>query len=217
MIVERLPSPSADRRLRPVFIGAGCSPPALISVSSSRGPCSHAKAARRDVKAAAARKLAAVVVLLLGTIGPRTAPRSSIRPPLPCCRSTHHLLPPGRRTAGAGLARSRNTADAAAPLGVTPPRLVHAVLANQTELANGYATPLPRDTIVIYTVAPHGGEFDFDNWLQISSRTSSRTSSIDRSEGWARVARTLFGRAGRFRTCSFRSGRSKGSRPTKRA
>src|SRR5439155_27027455 len=33
------------------------------------------------------------------------------------------------------------------PLGPALPLRTHVVLANQTELANGYATPLPRDTI----------------------------------------------------------------------
>src|SRR2546426_449691 len=35
------------------------------------------------------------------------------------------------------------------PLGTKPPSLTHVVLVDQTELANGYAMPLPRDTIVI--------------------------------------------------------------------
>src|SRR5438093_1786776 len=35
------------------------------------------------------------------------------------------------------------------PLGRKPPRLTHVVLIDQTDLANGSATPLPRDTIVV--------------------------------------------------------------------
>ena len=35
------------------------------------------------------------------------------------------------------------------PLGRTPPALTHVVLVDQTELANGSATPLPYDTIVV--------------------------------------------------------------------
>jgi hypothetical protein len=35
------------------------------------------------------------------------------------------------------------------PLGVTPPRLTHVVLVDQTDLSNGSATPVPFDTIVV--------------------------------------------------------------------
>ena len=54
------------------------------------------------------------------------------------------------------------------PLGTTPPRLTHVVLADQTELANGYATPLPYDTIVIFAVRPSGSQFLFDDWLRLA-------------------------------------------------
>ena len=82
------------------------------------------------------------------------------------------------------------------PLGVTPPRLTHVVLADQTEYANGYATPLPYDTIVMYTVTPSGSSFEFDNWLrQTFTHEFTHIVHLDRSEGWARVARTIFGRA----------------------
>ena len=54
------------------------------------------------------------------------------------------------------------------PLGVMPPRRTQVVLADQTERANGYATPLPYDTIVIYTVSPSGFEFVVDDWLRLA-------------------------------------------------
>src|SRR5206468_318590 len=44
---------------------------------------------------------------------------------------------------------------------VSPPPLTRVILADQTELWNGYATPLPRDTIVIYAVWPSGSELAF--------------------------------------------------------
>ena len=106
------------------------------------------------------------------------------------------------------------------PLGVTPPRLTHVVLADQTELANGYATPLPYDTIVIYTVCAVRIEFDFDDWLRlVFTHEFTHIVHLDRSEGWARVVRIDLRprRRSRFRTCSCRPGRSKGSRPTRRA
>src|SRR5438552_1719286 len=55
------------------------------------------------------------------------------------------------------------------PLGVAPPRLTHVVLVDQTELANGSATPFPYDTIVVTAVWPAGSEFlgNVDDWLQL--------------------------------------------------
>jgi len=81
------------------------------------------------------------------------------------------------------------------PLGVVPPRLTHVVLADQTEFANGYATPLPYDTIVIYTVWPSAPEFVFDDWLRLAfTHEFTHIVHLDRSEGWARIARGIFGR-----------------------
>jgi len=81
------------------------------------------------------------------------------------------------------------------PLGVTPPGRTHVVLADQTEFANGYATPLPYDTIVIYTVSPSGSQFEFDDWLQLAfTHEFTHIVHLDRSEGWARVVRSMFGR-----------------------
>ena len=81
------------------------------------------------------------------------------------------------------------------PLGVQPPPLTHVVLADQTEFANGYATPLPYDTIVIYTVWPSAPEFVFDDWLRLAfTHEFTHIVHLDRSEGWARIARGIFGR-----------------------
>src|SRR5690242_12820252 len=82
------------------------------------------------------------------------------------------------------------------PLGITPPRLTHVVLADQSESANGYATPVPYDTIVIYPVWPAGVEWDFEDWLRLAfTHEFTHIVHLDRSEGWARIARTIFGRA----------------------
>jgi WD40 repeat protein len=76
-----------------------------------------------------------------------------------------------------------------------PPRRTEVVLADQTDLANGYATPVPYNTIVIYTVSPSGAEFDFDDWLRlVFTHEFTHVIHLDRSEGWARVARSIFGR-----------------------
>ncbi len=81
-------------------------------------------------------------------------------------------------------------------LGVAPPPRTHVVLADQTERFNGYATPLPYDTIVIYPVAPSGASFNFDDWLRlVFTHEFTHIVHLDRSEGWARRIRSVFGRA----------------------
>jgi WD40 repeat protein len=84
------------------------------------------------------------------------------------------------------------------PLGVEPPPRTHVVLVDQTELANGYATPLPYDTIVLYAVWPAGSEFigETDDWLRVAfTHEFTHIVHLDRSEGWARPVRGIFGRA----------------------
>jgi len=82
------------------------------------------------------------------------------------------------------------------PLGVRPPPLTHVVLADQTDLSNGYATPLPYDTIVIYTTAPPGLEFNADDWLRlVFVHEFTHVVHLDRSESWARVVRNVLGRS----------------------
>ena len=83
------------------------------------------------------------------------------------------------------------------PPAVEPPRRTRVVLADQTDLANGYATPLPYDTIVIYTVWPRGSEYigNVDDWLRVAfSHEFTHIVHLDRSEGWARAVRGIFGR-----------------------
>jgi len=79
--------------------------------------------------------------------------------------------------------------------GLTPPARTQVVLADQTDLANGYATPVPYNTIVIYAVTPTGAEFDFDDWLRlVFTHEFTHVVHLDRSGGWARAARAVFGR-----------------------
>jgi Tol biopolymer transport system component len=83
------------------------------------------------------------------------------------------------------------------PLALRPPKRTHVVLADQTELANGYATPLPYDTIVVTTAWPAGYEFigDVDDWLRlVFTHEFTHIVHLDRSEGWARIVHRLFGR-----------------------
>src|SRR6266567_2537028 len=83
------------------------------------------------------------------------------------------------------------------PLGADPPARTHVVLVDQTELANGSATPVPYNTVVITTAWPAGYEFigDVDDWLQlVFTHEFTHIVHLDRSEGWARVIRRLLGR-----------------------
>jgi len=82
------------------------------------------------------------------------------------------------------------------PLGVIPPPRTHVVLADQSEFANAFATPIPYDTVVIYTMWPPGSDFDFDDWLRLAfTHEFTHIVHLDRSEGWARIARGILGRA----------------------
>jgi len=83
------------------------------------------------------------------------------------------------------------------PLGTKPPSLTHVVLVDQTELANGYAMPLPRDTIVITATWPPGSDFigHTDDWLRIVfTHEFTHIVHLDRSESWAGIVRAVFGR-----------------------
>jgi hypothetical protein len=83
------------------------------------------------------------------------------------------------------------------PLGATPPARTHVVLVDETELANGSASPLPYNTIVMSAVWPAGSEFigNTDDWLRIVfTHEFTHIVHLDRSEGWARVLRGIFGR-----------------------
>ena len=81
-------------------------------------------------------------------------------------------------------------------LGRTPPPLTDVVLVDQADLPNGYATPLPRNTVVIHAVWPAGSSFlKTDDWLELCfTHEFTHIVHLDRSEGWARVVRGVFGR-----------------------
>src|SRR5581483_627706 len=82
-------------------------------------------------------------------------------------------------------------------LAAPPPRRTQVVLVDQTDLANGYATPIPYDTVVIYETWPAGSEFigNVDDWLRVAfTHEFTHVVHLDRSGGWARVVRGVFGR-----------------------
>ena len=81
------------------------------------------------------------------------------------------------------------------PLALIPPRRTRVVLADQTEVFNGYATPVPYDTVVLYTVTPSGSDSESDDWLRlVFTHEFTHIVHLDRSRGWARIARGIFGR-----------------------
>jgi Tol biopolymer transport system component len=82
-------------------------------------------------------------------------------------------------------------------LGVTAPRRTHVILADQSEIANGWATPLPYNLIFITAAAPPGSDFigRTDDWLRlVFTHEFTHIVHLDRSEGWARILRGVFGR-----------------------
>src|SRR5439155_10057204 len=84
-----------------------------------------------------------------------------------------------------------------APLGVQPPAHTDVVLVDQTELSNGFATPLPYNTIVVTAVWPAGVEYigRTDDWLRlVFTHEFTHIVHLDRSESWARVVGNVFGR-----------------------
>jgi surface antigen Omp85-like protein/WD40 repeat protein len=83
------------------------------------------------------------------------------------------------------------------PLGVKPPPLTHVVLADQSEQAGGTATPVPYNTIVLDAAWPTGSELigNVDDWLRLAfTHEFTHITHLDRSEGWARTVRNVFGR-----------------------
>ncbi len=81
--------------------------------------------------------------------------------------------------------------------GWTLPERTHVVLADQTDLSNGWATPLPYNTIMLTAAWPAGSEFIglTDDWLRlVFTHEFTHIAHLDRSRGWARATRRLFGR-----------------------
>src|SRR4029079_13180888 len=85
-----------------------------------------------------------------------------------------------------------------APLGVQPPVHTDVVLVYQTELSNGFATPLPYNTIVVTAAWPAGVESigRTDDWLRlVFTHEFTHIVHLDPSEGGARGVRRAFGGA----------------------
>jgi len=81
-------------------------------------------------------------------------------------------------------------------LGQEAPTRTHVILVDQTDLANGWATPLPRDTIALFAAWPAGSDsLKTDDWLElVFTHEFTHILHLARSRGWARIARRVFGR-----------------------
>lgn len=87
--------------------------------------------------------------------------------------------------------------DMSSRFGWRLPARTHVVLADQTDLANGWATPLPYNTIMVTASWPSGAEFIgfTEDWLRlVFTHEFTHIAHLDRSGGWARPVRAVFGR-----------------------
>src|SRR5262245_53519873 len=81
-------------------------------------------------------------------------------------------------------------------LGPQAPKRTEVILIDQNDLSNGWATPVPRDIVAIYAAWPSGtDQFKSDDWLRVVfTHEFTHIRHLDRSVGWARVVRNIFGR-----------------------
>lgn len=82
---------------------------------------------------------------------------------------------------------------ATAPRGPT-----HLILVDQADVPNGWASPLPYNTIEITATAPTSGDIigHTNDWLtMVFTHEYTHILHLDRSEGWAAGLRRVFGRA----------------------
>lgn len=82
-------------------------------------------------------------------------------------------------------------------MGHVPGGRTHVVLVDQDDVPNGWATPLPYNLIEITATAPTGASLvgNTTDWLRlVFTHEYAHVLHLDRSRGWARAARTLFGR-----------------------
>jgi Tol biopolymer transport system component len=115
--------------------------------------------------------------------------------------STQHFIiyyHQGEDAQAARLARIAEEAWQRVGAVMTLPRgRTHVMLIDETEFASGWATPLPRNTVMVSAAWPSGSEFigDTDDWLRlVFTHEFTHIVHLDRSNGWARAGRLAFGR-----------------------
>ena len=179
--------------------------------SRSRSGRSPAFASRRSPTSISssmwrAPALLRLISLLVAGAGRRTAVRGDSRFD-PVCASgssaTEHFVIYFHRGEEHLAARLARIAEETRPAGsrrsaCRRQRRTHVVLADQSELANGWATPLPYNTITIGAAAPSGSELigNTDDWLRAGLRARVHAHRPPRSIAGlvARWSARVFGR-----------------------
>jgi len=78
-----------------------------------------------------------------------------------------------------------------------PAGRVQVILVNQTDLPNGWATPIPNNVIEITAAAPGGGSLigNTDDWLRlVFTHEYTHVIHLSRGQGWIGGLRRVFGR-----------------------
>lgn len=91
---------------------------------------------------------------------------------------------------------AERTWDRFAARGLRPPALTDVVVADQSEAPNGFATPLPRNRILLYTAPPAPGSgLNPVAWLEgLFVHEFTHIVHLDRAAGWAAAGHRIFGR-----------------------
>ncbi len=81
----------------------------------------------------------------------------------------------------------------------SPKHKTHLVLTDHTDLANGYASPLPFNRSVLFVHPPAAGAMDFQSWLEsLITHEYTHVLHLDKATGAAGWFHNLFGRAAPF-------------------
>ena len=178
---------------------AGGAPGGLPSTRSGRGP-----GGRRSGVVLRARLAACAVLALLLPAAARLAHGADRYDPalrFQSIRTEHFVIHyhQGEEPGALRLARVAEGvhAELAARYRHSPRGRTHVVLVDQTDLPNGWATPVPYNLIEITAAPPTGASFigNTDDWLRlVFTHEYVHVLHLDQSRGWAAVARAVFGR-----------------------
>lgn len=97
----------------------------------------------------------------------------------------------------AGIAESVH-ASVPGRLGLPAPKMTHVLLVDQDDASNGWASPLPYDTVMVTAGWPAASELigNTNEWLRmVFTHEFTHILQLDQSRGWARAVRAVFGRA----------------------
>ncbi|MGE3704206.1 MAG: hypothetical protein AB7I13_02965 [Vicinamibacterales bacterium] len=154
----------------------------------------------RGIQPLARTSLCAAVLLLAAVASAATRVDPALR--FRTVRTAHFVIHfhQGEDAVAARLAVLAEDAWAALreTFGLEPPDQTHVVLADQTDVSNGWATPLPYNTILIAASWPTGSESigHADDWVRlVLTHELTHIVHLDRSRGYARAVRSIFGRA----------------------